>query len=70
MVRGTLRTELIHLPIPTRHHQALAEPIPMASAGLRSVYRRLDRFDPTDAANRYDLRIQLEDATYGRHPNG
>jgi type III restriction enzyme len=53
--------------------------IPKTSAGLEHVYRRLDAFDPskvealfktTDAANRYDLRIAVEDATYGFNLGG
>jgi type III restriction enzyme len=48
--------------------------IPKTSASLQHVYRRLDTFDPskveplfkpTAAADRFDLRIQVEDATYG-----
>ena len=48
--------------------------IPKTSARLQHVYRRLDTFDPskieplfepTDTARRYDLRVQVEDATYG-----
>lgn len=48
--------------------------IPKTSATLRHTYRRLDAFDPlkveplfqpTAAAIRYELRVQVEDATYG-----
>ena len=48
--------------------------IPKTSTRLQHVYRRLDTFDPskieplfepTDTARRYDLRVQVEDATYG-----
>ncbi len=53
--------------------------IPKASATMQHVYRRLDTFDPskvealfeaTDTANRYDLRIEVEDATYGFNLGG
>ena len=48
--------------------------IPKTSTTLQHVYQRLEMFDPsqveplfqpTDAAHRFDLRVQVEDATYG-----
>ena len=48
--------------------------IPKTSATLQHTYQRLDSFDPslvdalfvaTDAADRFDLRVRVEDATYG-----
>ena len=48
--------------------------IPKTSGRLQHVYRHLDTFnplkieplfEPTDTARRYDLRVQVEDATYG-----
>lgn len=48
--------------------------IPKASPTLQHTYRRIDTFDPsrvdslfkeTDTADRFDLRIKIEDATYG-----
>jgi type III restriction enzyme len=48
--------------------------IPKTSETIQHVYQRLDTFDPTkaealfnatDTADRFDLRVQVEDATYG-----
>lgn len=48
--------------------------IPKTTAALQHEYRRLDTFDPSkvealfepsDAADRFDLRVNVEDATYG-----
>ncbi|MGC8628571.1 MAG: hypothetical protein ACP5VR_13680, partial [Acidimicrobiales bacterium] len=48
--------------------------IPRTSPALQHAYRRLDTFDPSkveplfepaDAEGHYDLRVQVEDATYG-----
>jgi type III restriction enzyme len=48
--------------------------IPKTSTTLQHVYQRLETFDPSqveplfqpaDAAHRFDLRVQVEDATYG-----
>lgn len=53
--------------------------IPKTSATIQHVYRRLDKFDPmnveslfepTAAAGRFDLRIMVEDATYGFNLGG
>lgn len=64
---------------PVRDRMKFDITIPKTSATLKHVYRRLDMFDPskvdaifkaTDTANRYDLRIEVEDATYGFNLGG
>ena len=57
---------------PVRDRAKFDITIPKTTATLQHVYRRLDMFDPskvaalfkpTDAASRFDLRIEVEDAT-------
>lgn len=59
---------------PVRERAKYDIEIPRTSATLQHTYRRLDMFDPsrvdalfekTDAADRFDLRVTVEDATYG-----
>lgn len=64
---------------PVRDRAKFDITIPKTTATLQHVYRRLDMFDPskvdalfkpTDAASRFDLRIEVEDATYGFNLGG
>lgn len=64
---------------PVRDRTKFDIAIPKTSATLQHVYRRLDTFDPskvdalfkpTAAASRFDLQIEVEDATYGFNLGG